>query len=1006
MAYLTMPEDEAAPVDTAMDSPPGTPAATEDAHADPPFALETKKVFVLHADSRVGGVLGRAFRDAGCDVRGVRDGEAEVEFAHETYMADYDVSGHSPTRASAIPAPNLSFPPMNECIADPPPPPLPFLPPLLQRHDGMRRAALAAADIVLIPLAVAPDTEAAKDTIEAVEAALAEDGKRRVMIGVSSASSWAGGTQGPAPWTAEDVERRASVRGPGKLVADAERLVARAHKPGRLECFCVLPGTLYGEGEFEDGFLGLCRRAWEGESVPVFGDGSNVLPLCHAGHVAAVAKALAVEALNPSAAMPEADGELDRQNHLQSMSSTVRAPILPGDASSLTSRYVLTVDEDTPWASQIEIAAAIAVEFGAKLARFPAAALATTERVSPNLLTDARFVSSDVAKRAIAACETRHRGGWGAPVEIETPEVPDVLNVEDEKTGEGEAAEDAPAEGEEDGGSPWELAPPKVGGAPAVLAQFLERNNLRPLRLLVRGPPLSFPDGLAAQIAEAYSTALLTPASLVRHWLPKCDQETKDKCGYVEPEPEPEAPAEPEPEPEGGDDAGVEKPKGKTAEEIAEEEAAAKKEAEETYAGYAEDVKADLIKTTMSLPEVKRVGYVLAGVDVPPVPTPAGPTEICAKLFTWIPPRPEMRLKPKPPPAEGEDAEGDAEGGAEEGGEEAAPVEEEPVPELPEESAEAAEARRCADPAASLTDVILLKIADDGRHAHSLKDKHPEEHERYVEWAKAETEAIESAAAAKKEYADAAKEWKKTNKGKKEGDEGYEPPPAEPSPACTDVLVKYLAHEQKSVTLHDVDARGTDFARLRGAKRVLAEPRNFVGMVGLAVDALDPAEVEAARLEAEADAADIERRRVAKARSETLVRRQEEEAAARECDALHARSASLRAYLASEVMPTVTDAMLQMLRIRPDDPALARSDYLLRKDKKDSIEEEAERAAKAAMERALLEEEKKQEKERRLEISRRKAAEARAAIKPRSVVRFVPKVPPPRARPPPAEEAA
>ena len=175
-----------------------------------------------------------------------------------------------------------------------------------------------------------------------------------------------------------------------------------------------------------------------------------------------------------------------------------------------------------------------------------------------------------------------------------------------------------------------------------------------------------------------------------------------------------------------GDDAGVEKPKEKTAEEIAEEEAAAKKEAEETYAGYAEDVKADLIKTTMSLPEVKRVGYVLAGVDVPPVPTPAGPTEICAKLFTWIPPRPEMRLKPKPPPAEGEDAEGGAEEGAEEAAEEAAPVEEEPPPELPEESAEAAEARRCADPAASLTDVILLKIADDGRHAHSLKDKHPE----------------------------------------------------------------------------------------------------------------------------------------------------------------------------------------------------------------------------------------------------------------------------------------
>ena len=32
------------------------------------------------------------------------------------------------------------------------------------------------------------------------------------------------------------------------------------------------------------------------------------------------------------------------------------------------------------------------------------------------------------------------------------------------------------------------------------------------------------------------------------------------------------------------------------------------------------------------------------------------------------------------------------------------------------------------------------------------------------------------------------KEWRKANKGKREGDEGYEPPPAEPSPACTDVL--------------------------------------------------------------------------------------------------------------------------------------------------------------------------------------------------------------------------
>ena len=78
---------------------------------------------------------------------------------------------------------------------------------------------------------------------------------------------------------------------------------------------------------------------------------------------------------------------------------------------------------------------------------------------------------------------------------------------------------------------------------------------------MVRGPPLSFPGAIAEQIAEAYSVASLTPASLVRHWLPKCDQEVKDKCGYVEPEPEPE----PEPEVEAAADGedGAEKPKEK-----------------------------------------------------------------------------------------------------------------------------------------------------------------------------------------------------------------------------------------------------------------------------------------------------------------------------------------------------------------------------------------------------------------------------------------------------------
>ena len=124
--------------------------------------------------------------------------------------------------------------------------------------------------------------------------------------------------------------------------------------------------------------------------------------------------------------------------------------------------------------------------------------------------------------------------------------------------------------------------------------------------------------------------------------------------------------------------------------------------------------------------------------------------------------------------------------------------------------------------------------------------------------------------------------------------------------------------------------------------------------------------------------------------------RQRREVAAREEDALHVRSASLRRYLATEVMPTVTDAMMQMLRLRPDDPAMALAEYLIRVDTRAEEEEEAERMANAVMERALLEEAKLREREEKLATSRRKAAEARAAIKPKSVVRVAPRGPKPR----------
>jgi hypothetical protein len=85
--------------------------------------------------------------------------------------------------------------------------------------------------------------------------------------------------------------------------------------------------------------------------------------------------------------------------------------------------------------------------------------------------------------------------------------------------------------------------------------------------------------------------------------------------------------------------------------------------------------------------------------------------------------------------------------------------------------------------------------------------------------------------------------------------------------------------------------------------------------------------------------------------------------------------------------------MVTLARVRPEDPVEALAEWLIRTDKKREAEEEAERVALEAMERAVAEEERLREKERKLAASRRAAAAAQAAIKPRSVVRKVPVIP-------------
>ena len=630
---------------------------------------------------------------------------------------------------------------------------------------------------------------------------------------------------------------------------------------------------------------------------------------------------------------------------------------------------------------------------------------------------------------------------------------------EGQKTDAEDAAEGATAEGAEgesaEPESPWEVAPAPVGGFPAVLAEFIAANGLPPKRVLVRGPPLADAEALAAETAEAYSLPLLVPAELVATWLPKCSEALREKCGdptlaerttnegggdeaagdasadNAEAAEDPGTAEDPEADPEAEATEGSEDPK---AAEARAREAARERRAKalELWDGLDAATRLELLRETLALGEVKRPGYVLAGDGV------LAGAEACHELFTTVPPRPLLRLKRKPRRrAPGPDDEAPSNEDPEDPSNEEPEPEPEPEPEYPEETEEEAEARRVLHPDAAPTAIVHLRVSDGGVHfKKTFRDSDPEGYERYKQWAKDEEAAMD----AHDEAVNAAKEAAKARKeavlaAKKEGlepppepAEGEEDPTVPPPPPETDEVTRWLLRdaarfarkdvreegaegegredsrgpvEARAPSLparHWVDATGSAFARLRATKRHLGAAANFVGVVGDAAEDVDPAELAAAQ-------AATARRRAAelsaaarRERAAALAERQRREMLAREEEALHARSASLRQYLGAEVMPTVTEAMIRMLKLRPPDPALALSEHLLRLDHAAATEEEAERVATKAMERAMLEEAKLREKREKLETSRRKAREARLAIKPKALVRPAPK--PARPRPP------
>jgi hypothetical protein len=361
--------------------------------------------------------------------------------------------------------------------------------------------------------------------------------------------------------------------------------------------------------------------------------------------------------------------------------------------------------------------------------------------------------------------EDAHFGSMGGPVEhpffhlLAARAAEEAEDAERRRTSDPDAdpataateatdAEEASGEEEE---TLWELAPAPIGGARAIRDAFVRENGLEPPRVVIRGPPLSRANHLGVAVAETYAVPLLTPASMVRSFLPRAPDELREKCGDPTWKPRPEAEAGEEAGEEAGAEAASPDAPGRLPDadpaSLARAEARADEEAHALFDALDGATKLELLAFTLDDAAVKKTGYVMAGG------VPADP-ETCASLFTWIPPRPPLRLKegwdaPRTPEGAGEGGDAENAGDAETG----SAVEEPPYP---EESEEEAESRRDAHPDRAPNLHLRLVFDDGGAYAKKVKRADPEGYAAYAAWAEAEDaarDAHEAATEAREEAA-------------------------------------------------------------------------------------------------------------------------------------------------------------------------------------------------------------------------------------------------------------
>lgn len=307
-------------------------------------------------------------------------------------------------------------------------------------------------------------------------------GREQVLIAVSDALVWAttppplvvlGGEGDASPLQASsslrlteaDVPRRSPCLA-GVACFEAETVVLRAARKGRLRTHVVCPGLPYGRGEGDAQLHPLFRQCWEAQEddpPKVYGLGTNILPLIHVADLARYIAEVAAWRL-PAAASTSATQSLSASG----LSST---NLLVGGAGGATAsafspppQYLLIADEGQ--ATQAQVVQAVSTALGTgKISPVPADELLLIPGVD-RLTLNLTFVTTPLPPSATSMYAPAFQDGF-------------------------------------------------LPHLPALVSDYCEHRNVAPLRIVLVGPPMAGKTALGARLAGQYNLKHVGPKEIL-----------------------------------------------------------------------------------------------------------------------------------------------------------------------------------------------------------------------------------------------------------------------------------------------------------------------------------------------------------------------------------------------------------------------------------------------------------------------------------------------------------